>query len=140
MEMTMAGLRLGIGAIALVAGLHAASAAEPVAIVETLAAEGTGLQFMDYVEEGQVIELGPAGTITLGYLASCHQEQIRGGRVEYRIGGDASFSDNITLISGDKMLSADGASFDREVIYKRTDGRAVFTWNIMPVPVGLVPR
>jgi hypothetical protein len=33
-----------------------------------------------------------------------------------------------------------GSSFDREVIYKRTDGRAVFTWNIMPVPVGLVPR
>ena len=33
-----------------------------------------------------------------------------------------------------------GTSFDREVIYKRTDGRAVFTWNIMPVPVDLVPR
>ena len=30
--------------------------------------------------------------------------------------------------------------FDRETIYKRTDGRAVFTWNIMPVPTGLVPR
>ncbi|MEE3329893.1 MAG: VCBS repeat-containing protein [Myxococcota bacterium] len=33
-----------------------------------------------------------------------------------------------------------GTGFDRDVIYKRTDGRAVFTWNIMPVPVGLVPR
>ena len=32
------------------------------------------------------------------------------------------------------------SGFDREVIYERTDGRAVFTWNIMPVPVGLVPR
>jgi len=27
----------------------------------------------------------------------------------------------------------------REVIYDRTNGNSVFTWNIMPVPVGLVP-
>ncbi|MCA9512287.1 MAG: VCBS repeat-containing protein, partial [Myxococcales bacterium] len=33
-----------------------------------------------------------------------------------------------------------GSAFDRETIYARTDGRAVFTWNIMPVPVALVPR
>ncbi len=57
MEMTMEGTRLSVVAIALAFGLNAASAAEPVAIVETLAAEGTGLQFMDYVEEGRVIDL-----------------------------------------------------------------------------------
>ncbi len=27
----------------------------------------------------------------------------------------------------------------REVIYERTSGNSVFTWNIMPIPVGLVP-
>ena len=27
----------------------------------------------------------------------------------------------------------------REVIYRRTNGNSVFTWNIMPVPVDLVP-
>ena len=28
----------------------------------------------------------------------------------------------------------------REVIHERTHGNTVFTWNIMPVPVDLVPR
>jgi hypothetical protein len=28
----------------------------------------------------------------------------------------------------------------REVIYARTNGNSVFTWNIMPVPAGLVPQ
>ena len=81
MGMTMTGAQWSVVAIALTTGLHAASAAEPVAIVETLAAEGTGLQFMDNVEEGRVIDLGSVGRITLGYLASCRQEQLRGGRV-----------------------------------------------------------
>jgi hypothetical protein len=34
----------------------------------------------------------------------------------------------------------DGERLRRETIYRRTDGKAVFTWNIMPVPTGLVPR
>jgi hypothetical protein len=33
----------------------------------------------------------------------------------------------------------DGARLAREVIYRRPDDRAVFTWNIMPVPLELVP-
>lgn len=28
----------------------------------------------------------------------------------------------------------------REVIYKRTDGNSVFTWNLMPVPVEMAPK
>ena len=27
----------------------------------------------------------------------------------------------------------------REVIYRRGDDRPVFTWNLMPVPVALIP-
>lgn len=34
----------------------------------------------------------------------------------------------------------DGTRMVREVIYKRTGGMSVFTWNIMPVSVGLVPE
>ena len=34
--------------------------------------------------------------------------------------------------NGDRLL--------RETIYRRTDGKGVFTWNIMPVPRALVPR
>ena len=33
----------------------------------------------------------------------------------------------------------DGRRFAKEVIYVRPDDRSVFTWNLMPVPVSLVP-
>jgi hypothetical protein len=33
----------------------------------------------------------------------------------------------------------DGTKLAREVIYRRTNGNSVFTWNIMPVPVELAP-
>ncbi|MGH0036673.1 MAG: FG-GAP repeat domain-containing protein [Myxococcota bacterium] len=33
----------------------------------------------------------------------------------------------------------DGKKMAREVIYRRPDDRAIFTWNIMPVPLSLVP-
>jgi len=33
-----------------------------------------------------------------------------------------------------------GDRLERETLYRRTDGKGVFTWNIMPVPRGLVPR
>ena len=33
----------------------------------------------------------------------------------------------------------DGIHLMREVIYDRPDDRPIFTWNLMPVPVGLVP-
>jgi hypothetical protein len=32
-----------------------------------------------------------------------------------------------------------GQKFQRETIYRRTGGGGVFTWNLMPVPVSLVP-
>jgi hypothetical protein len=33
----------------------------------------------------------------------------------------------------------DGHKLVREVIYTRPDDRPIFTWNLMPVPIGLVP-
>ncbi len=81
MGMTVAGTRLGTVAIALAFGLNAASAGEPMAIVENISGGPAGFAFMDYLEEGRVIDLGPGGTITLGYLSSCWLETIRGGRV-----------------------------------------------------------
>jgi hypothetical protein len=32
-----------------------------------------------------------------------------------------------------------GTRMAREVIYRRPDDRPIFTWNVMPVPVGLIP-
>jgi hypothetical protein len=74
-------LRLAAAVIALGLMPGTAAAGEPVAIIEALTAENTGLRFMDYVEEGRVIDLGPGGTMTLGYLATCWQEEVRGGRI-----------------------------------------------------------
>ena len=34
----------------------------------------------------------------------------------------------------------DGRRMKREVIYKRPDDRPIFTWNLMPVPVELIPK
>jgi len=33
-----------------------------------------------------------------------------------------------------------GRRLEKETIYKRTDGRSILTWNIMPIPVALVPE
>jgi hypothetical protein len=34
----------------------------------------------------------------------------------------------------------DGAKLVRETIYQRRDGRPIFTWNLMPLPVELIPE
>lgn len=56
-------------------------AATPTAIIEDIQAGNTGLSFMDYVSEGQVIRLAEKDSITLGYLQSCQREVITGGTV-----------------------------------------------------------
>ena len=56
-------------------------AAAPVAIIEDIQADGSKLSFMDYVNEGQVIELGNKGSVTLGYMDSCKREMITSGTV-----------------------------------------------------------
>lgn len=53
----------------------------PVAVVEEVRGKAAGLEFMDYVEAGRVIKLGPKDTIVLGYLKSCLRETITGGTV-----------------------------------------------------------
>ncbi len=71
-------------AVAVVAGcavVAPAAAQKPAALVEDVDAPGVRIGFMDYVVPGQVIELGPGGTLKLGYLKSCLSETITGGRV-----------------------------------------------------------
>ena len=55
--------------------------AEPAAIVEEIEASGSSLGFMDYVEPGEVVNLGSGGRLVLGYFAGCVQETITGGKV-----------------------------------------------------------
>jgi len=48
-----------------------ASAQSPSAVVEEVGAGVAGVLLMDYVEPGQVIRLGAADRLVLGYLKSC---------------------------------------------------------------------
>lgn len=138
MGMTMAGTRLSVVAIALTFGLNGANAGEPVAIVEALTAEGIGLRFMDYVEEGRVIELGPGATITLGYLASCRQEQIRGGRIV--VGREQSRVENgevrrqrVDCDGGALKLSAAEADKSGVMVFRRPPKRRLTLYGASPV-------
>lgn len=65
-----------------------AAAQAPAAIVEDVSGTGVGVEFMDYVPAGKVIQLGPAGKLVLGYLKSCWRETITGGTVT--VGAEAS--------------------------------------------------
>jgi len=65
-----------------------ASAGEPSALVEDVSDARTDVMLMDMLEPGQVIELGAGEKITLGYLSTCRQEVITGGKVT--IGRDES--------------------------------------------------
>src|SRR6201997_1678556 len=61
--------------------ISAASAQSPAAVVEEVQGNVPGVQFMDYVDPGQVIRLGAHDRIVLGYLKSCWRETISGGTV-----------------------------------------------------------
>lgn len=71
--------------IALAAGVVAlmvpAAAQTVAAVVEEVRGGPAGVRFMDYVETGRVIHLGPKGSIVLGYLKSCTRETITGGTI-----------------------------------------------------------
>lgn len=134
----MAGTKLSVAAIALTFGMSAASAGEPVAIVETLAAEGTGLRFMDYVEEGQVIDLGPSGTITLGFLTSCRLEKIRGGRIV--VGREQSTVENgevrrerVDCDGGAIKLSAGEADKSAVMVFRKPPRQRLTLYGVSPV-------
>src|SRR4030095_9823487 len=53
----------------------------PVALVEEIRGNPAGVEFMDYVTTGTVVQLRPQESIVLGYLTSCWHETITGGTV-----------------------------------------------------------
>ena len=74
-----------IAAIALAAGVVAptfpAAAQTVAAVVEEVHGSTAGVGFMDYVETGRVIRLGPKDSLVLGYLKSCTRETVTGGTI-----------------------------------------------------------
>lgn len=65
-----------------------AQSAAPAALVEDVSAGVPGVEAFDYVPAGKQIQLGGAGKLVLGYLASCTEETIIGGTVT--VGSDQS--------------------------------------------------
>lgn len=75
-------MSIPIALLRVAASLALAAASHfPVAVVEDATGSPPGIQFMDYVEAGQVIKLGPQDKLVLGYLKSCWRETITGGTV-----------------------------------------------------------
>lgn len=82
--------RLGVLLIAGLVGLGAPAAAAPVAVVEDVAGAPAGIEFMDYVEPGKVIALGPQDAVVLGYIGSCWRETVKGGPATVTVGTEQS--------------------------------------------------
>ena len=62
-------------------GVRAVSAAPPVALVEDVAPQVSGVALMDYLEQGRRLDLGSDGWIEIDYFSSCLHERIVGGSV-----------------------------------------------------------
>ncbi len=67
---------------------HAPRPLVPTALVEDVKSASARVEFMDYVGNGQVIELEPSDVLVLSYLKSCEHETITGGTV--RVGLEKS--------------------------------------------------
>lgn len=77
-------LGAGMAVVALGVGLIAAGpalAGKPTALVEDMSGDVAGVRLMDYVDEGQTVQLGAGQTLSLSYLESCTVETITGGTV-----------------------------------------------------------
>jgi hypothetical protein len=78
--------RAVLAALALPICGDAASAGPLAAIVENVDPAMTTIAFMDYLERGRTFDLGIAGWVEIGYLASCMHEKIVGGVVKIGVG------------------------------------------------------
>ena len=72
-------MKTPIFAVAALIGLAMpAHAQQPVALVEDIQGDVSGVELMDYVTPGQTIRLGSDGALVLSYLKSCRREIING--------------------------------------------------------------
>jgi hypothetical protein len=119
MQAIFAILLQGAGALIL-----SAAAQSPAAVVEDLAGSVPGVQFMDYVDPGQVIRLGARDRIVLGYLRSCWRETITGGTVTVGpeqsevVGGEVART-KAACEGGKMMLSAELAGKSGAMVFRQ---------------------
>lgn len=122
-QISIAALALSLMSVA--AG--AAAWAAPAALVEDASPDLSDPGAMDYLEPGRVIELKPGQWLVIGYLASCVQEEIRGGRVV--IGSERSTADETKVkrskvpCQGSAQLSQAQAGKSAAMVFRKSPAK-----------------
>lgn len=117
----------GVTALLLLASTPAAAA--PVAIVEDVSGAVAGIEVLDYVDAGKIIELKGNGTLVLGYLKSCVRETIRGGTVKVgaeqsEVAGGKVERKTSPCDGGKLQLTAEQAGKSGAMVFRRPPGQA----------------
>jgi len=120
--------RTWIGGLALAGLAWAASpagAAEPAALVEDIANGPSGVDAMDYLPAGRVINLGANGAMVVDYLGSCVRETITGGLVTIgtehsKIEGGSVRREKVQCDGGKLNLSTEQANQGGVVVFRGT--------------------
>ena len=132
---------VGVALLGLPGNLVAAQL--PSALVENVTGAIAGPELLDYVSPGQVVQLGPSGTIILAYLESCTRETITGGEVTIGLhssqvrGGEIKRENppcNRTAVSTAVTSDAGGAVFRGRPTEKRAaESRRVSIHSQSPI-------
>ena len=101
---------------------HAYAAERPVALVESISIPVKGVEAMDYLTPGKVVELGTAGVLVVDYLASCVRETITGGTAT--IGAMQSTVDKGKVTR--RRVECDGAELQLTAAQSDQGGVAVY--------------
>jgi hypothetical protein len=144
-------MRGGLGSAAriamaatVLAGLAAhgagAQSAAPAALVEDVSPGVTGVEAFDYVPAGKEIQLGSAGKLVLGYLASCVEETILGGAVtvgaeQSTVAGGAVQRKTIACAGQPMQLTAEQSGKSGGLVFRRPPST-----NTVPGPAADRPR
>lgn len=104
-------------------------AAAPAAIVEDVVGSVAGIDVLDYVDAGKVIELKGNGSLVLGYLKSCIRETIRGGTVKVgteqsEVTGGKVERKTSPCDGGKLQLTAEQAGKSGAMVFRRAPGTA----------------
>jgi hypothetical protein len=114
----MMSIRVAAWALAMAGALAAGSAGAgqvEVALVENVTGNPAGVEFMDYLQSGKIVELGSRDTIVLSYMTSCVRETITGGTItigasQSEVHGGKVARATVPCDAGKMMLASDQAA------------------------------
>lgn len=117
-----------------------AQSAAPAALVEDVSAGVSGIDAFDYVPAGKQIQLGSAGKIVLGYLASCTEETIVGGTVtvdsdESSVAGGAVQRKTVACAGKPMQLTAEQSGKSGGLVFRKPPST-----NAAPAPAPAADR